>query len=103
MKKREKYDKEFKEMAVSLLSTGKKAKEVADDLGIKAYLVSRWRRESIKYGSGSFSGNGRANMTEHEREMAKLKKELREVQLERDILKKAVGIFSRSDSKSMNS
>lgn len=99
MKTRRKYDKEFKELAVSLLDAGKTPQEVASDLGIKANLVCRWRRESIRYGNGSFSGNGRANMTDHEREVAKLKKELLEVQMERDILKKAVGIFSKGDSK----
>ena len=41
-------------------------------------------------------------MTEEESELAKLKKELAEVKMERDILKKAVGIFSKSDGKSMN-
>lgn len=103
MKKRKSYDKEFKEMAVSLLKTGKKAKDVAADLGITSDLVNRWKRESIRYGSGSFSGNGRANLNEEQKQIVELKKQLREVQLERDILKKAVGIFSKGDSKYMNS
>jgi len=42
-------------------------------------------------------------MTEEQKEIAKLKKELRDAQLERDILKKAVSIFSRSDGKYSNS
>jgi len=103
MKICKKYDKEFKEMAISLLNTGKTAKDVAADLGIKPYLVSRWKREYIKHGSGSFSGNGRANLNEEQKQIAELKKELRETQIERDILKKAVGIFSKGDSKYMNS
>jgi transposase len=38
-------------------------------------------------------------LTEAEQELARVKKELRETQMERDILKKAVSIFSRSDGK----
>ena len=38
-------------------------------------------------------------MTELETEIARLKKELKEMQMERDILKKAVSIFSKSDGK----
>ena len=41
----------------------------------------------------------RLSLTEQEREIVKLKKALKEVQFERDILKKAVGIFSSTDSK----
>jgi transposase len=52
----------------------------------------------------SFPGNGKVILSETEQELARLRKELRETQLERDILKKAVGgpprgIFSRSDGK----
>ena len=41
-------------------------------------------------------------MTDLEREVARLKKELRDAKMERDILKKAVSIFSKSDGKSTN-
>jgi transposase len=41
-------------------------------------------------------------MTDLERENASLKKALRDAKMERDILKKAVSIFSRSDGKSTN-
>lgn len=103
MKKRKSYDKEFKEMAVSLVNSGKKASEVAADLGIACDLVNRWRRESLKYGTGSFSGNGIKNLSEEQKQIADLKKALRETQIENEILKKAVGIFSKRDSNYMNS
>lgn len=97
--KRKKYDKEFKHMAVNLCLAGKSTSEVAEDLGIRPEIVSRWKREYSKFGKNSFSGNGNPVQTDSEKEIARLKKELREAQLERDILKKAVSIFSRSDSK----
>ena len=102
-KTRRNYDKEFKLMAVNLCDTGKTAKEVANELGIRADLISRWRREYDQHKEGSFSGHGNVNMTEDQKEIVRLKKELREAQLERDILKKAVSIFSKGDIKSTNS
>lgn len=90
-------------MAVSLCETGKTGAEVGRELGIRPGLVCRWRREFGRYREGSFSGNGNPNMTEAEKENARLRKELRDTQIERDILKKAVGIFSKDDSKSFGS
>ena len=52
-------------------------------------FVSRWRRELDQYQEASFSGNGNPRMTEEQAEIARLKKELKEAQIERDILKKA--------------
>lgn len=90
-------------MTVNLCLTGKSIIEVSEELGIRAELVRRWRREHERYQEGSFSGRGNANMTSEQKEIAQLKRELREAQLERDILKKAVSIFSKGDSKYSNS
>lgn len=98
-RERRHYDKEFKLMAVNLCLTGKTAREVAEDLGIKVDLVRRWRREYEQYEEGSFSGHGNANLTDDQKEIARLKKELKEVQIEREILKKAISIFSKGDNK----
>lgn len=100
-KQRRSYDKEFKMMTVNLCQSGKATSDVAKDLDVSIDLVNRWKREYAQYGSNSFAGNGNVVMTDVEKELAQLKKELREVQIERDILKKAVSIFSRSDSKNM--
>ena len=96
------FDKEFKEMTVSLCKSGKSAKEVSQELGIRVELVRRWKREYGKYKEGSFSGHGNVNMTDEQKENTRLKKALKESLLENEILKKAVGIFSRSDVKSTN-
>ena len=95
-------------MALNLCHTGKSTKEVAEDLGIRAELVRRWKREHEQYQEGSFSGHGNANMTAEQKEIARLKRELKEAQIERDgaaprILKKAISIFSRNDVKYSNS
>jgi len=98
-KERRSFDKEFKLMAIELCQSGKSTNEVADDLDIGADLVRRWKREFVRYKEGSFSGNGNVNLTDDQKENAKLKRALKESLLENEILKKAVGIFSRSDGK----
>lgn len=102
-RERRNFDKEFKMMAVNLCLTGKSTKEVAEELGIRSDLVRRWKREHSQYKEGSFSGHGIANLTDEQKEIARLKKELRDAKEERDILKKAVSIFSKNDGKFSNS
>ncbi len=98
-KERRKYDKEFKIMAVDLMNSGKTSKQVGLDLGIGSDLVRRWKREFSSNQSSCFSGNGVPNLTPEQKEINQLKRDLREAELERDILKKAVGIFSKSGGK----
>ena len=102
-KERRQFDKEFKLMALNLCLSGKPTREVAEELGVRTELISRWKREYGQFNSGSFSGHGNMNLTDEQKEITKLKKELKEAQLERDILKKAVSIFSKGDNKYSNS
>jgi len=100
---RKHYSKEFKQKAVKLSNVRGNAREVADDLGIRAELIYRWRREMNNNPDLAFGGNGKKQLTPDQRALAKLQKELSDVKMERDILKKAVSIFSASDRKSTNS
>ncbi len=99
-KERQSYDREFKKKAVELSFARGNAKEIAEELGIRPELLYRWRREYQQYESNSFPGKGKPKMNEMEREVVRLKKELRDAKMEREILKKAVSIFSKSDGKS---
>lgn len=98
-RERKTYPKEFKLMSVELSNTRNDLSALAKELDIPASLLYRWRREYAGKQSHSFPGNGKVSLTAAEQEVAQLKKELRETQMERDILKKAVSIFSRSDGK----
>jgi transposase len=69
------------------------------ELGVRSELVSRWKREYKANREGSFSGHRNSVRTDAEKEIARLKKELKETLIERDILKNAASILSRSDSK----
>ena len=99
MKTRRKYDQEFKQMAVELSHHREDISKLAEELDIKPNLLYRWRREAKHAQGGAFPGHGNPKQTEEQKEIARLKKELREAKLERDILKKAVSIFSKSDGK----
>lgn len=100
---RKHYSKEFKQKAVELSDVRGNTRAIADDLGIRAELIYRWRRELNNNPDLAFGGNGKKQLTPEQKELAKLQKELSDVKMERDILKKAVSIFSASDRKSTNS
>jgi transposase len=93
MKKRV-YNEEFKKMAVELSFTKSSVIETAAELGIDAGRLSKWR--GIYKGDKEPSSTG---LTADQIKIKKLEKDLKEAQLERDILKKAVSIFSRGDGK----
>jgi len=92
-KPRRTYDKEFKKEAVRLvLEEGYSAASVERNLGISTNIVYRWVRESEKDPEHVFPGKGRLKPPEEE--VRALQRELARVKRERDILKKAVAIFS---------
>lgn len=68
--------------------------EVARELNVKWDTLNRWKN---KYQTGKLNATGTVIKTKEEIEITQLKKALKEAELERDILKKAVGIFTKSD------
>ncbi len=91
---RRSYTAEFKMEALRLLETsGKSASEIERELGIGDGCLRQWRKKLDADGSGAFPGHGRVSADQEE--LVRLKRELEVVRQERDILKKAVAIFSR--------
>jgi transposase len=89
------YPKEFKIEAIKLLNLGDKpVTELAMELGVKRSLLYRWKDQFEEKGESAFSGSGRPR-NDQLGEVSKLKKELKEVTEERDILKKAAAYFAR--------
>ena len=88
--KKKRFDKDFKLSAVKMVTEGgHKASEVARNLGIHPNMLYSWKRKYTDNGDKAFPGKG------HLTELAALRRKLREIEMERDILKKAVGIFSK--------
>ena len=92
--KRRKYDREFKVEAVKLvIGEGGSGAEVARNLGIHENLLSKWREKYIQDTAHAFPGKGRLKPAEEE--LRRMKRALADVTQERDILKKALAIFSK--------
>ena len=89
---RKKYSKEFKLEAVQMLQEGTKTgREIEKDLGIGSGQVYRWKKLFAEDGARAFPGNGKPR----EAELAELRKANTNLREERDILRKAVAIFSK--------
>ncbi len=95
MQERRKYTREFKEQAVGLLEKGEKSgREIEEDLGIGGGMIYRWRAQlrAERNGTRAFPGNGNPR----DEELARLRRELKVVKEEREILRKALAIFSKA-------
>ena len=92
-KKRKGYDRAFKVEAVRLVrEEGRSVASVASDLGIGGNLLHRWKQQFIQQGDTAFVGTG--NISLEQAELRRLRRQLAEVTEERDILKKAIAVFS---------
>ena len=88
-----KYDREFKVEAVRLATEpGSSAAKVERDLGIGQGCICRWKRELSRNGEEAFPGKGL--LAPADDELRRLHRENERLSRERDILKKALAIFS---------
>ena len=93
-KKRKRFDRQFKLDAVNLIiNGGRSVREVARDLGIDENTLYRWKRNLEGEGSDAFPGKGR--LSPQEEELRRLRRDLEQVKEDREILKKALGFFSK--------
>jgi len=95
------YTDEFKLEALELLAnSGKSAGQIERELGITPGLLTKWRAKYQtvqKRGEGGEVDLELTDMEAAKRKIKRLERELAEVKEEREILKKAVGIFSKKN------
>lgn len=92
--RRRHFTREFKRNAVHLVTEkGMAVGKVARDLDIHPNLLHLWRRKLLKDGEKAFVGKGHSSPDGAE--IKQLRKELERVREERDILKKALAVFSK--------
>jgi len=92
------YDKDFKRDAIrQMKESGKTQKEMAQLLGVSEASIYKWKKEIEKQGKGAFEE------TAEQAELKRLRKRNKELEMERDILKKAVAIFSKPPNGNTNS
>ena len=90
---RRRFSREFKAEAVRMVREGGlNLAEVAKDLEIRPEMLRRWKRQVEPAGGGAFPGSGR--LAPDDEEARRLRRELQWVREERDILKRALAIFS---------
>jgi transposase-like protein len=78
-----KYDNEFKQQAIKKILDGQSVASVSRELGVSEGVLHKWKQAKLEISS------------DVEKEVVELKKRLREVEMESDILKKAALIFGR--------
>jgi transposase len=83
-----KYDDEFRRNAVKKVLDGQSVRSVSQELGVNESLIHKWRRAALKNGDGKQTAQELS-------ETAELKKRIRELEMEVEILKKATLIFGR--------
>lgn len=90
--KRRRYDAEFKENILKLNAQGRSVSSLSASFGVSESVIHRWKSEQREQGISL----GQSEESELLAEVKRLRSQLREVEQERDILKKALGIFSRT-------
>ena len=91
--KRKQYSSQFKREAVQLVTQGGLSiAQAARDLGLNDNMVSRWKKEAEQNGQRAFPGQGHPQ----DEELSRLRRENEVLRQEREVLKKAISIFSQA-------
>ena len=94
MTKRKKYTKEFKLDAISLVRDQNiSVAEASRNLGVSPQMLGRWIKEEESEDGQAFRGNGK--LTPEQDEIRKLKTQVKRLEMEREILKKATVFFAK--------
>lgn len=88
---RRRYDADFKNEVLKMVESGRPVPEIAQSLGIGNNLIYYWVKRAKK---GNAAQKAKPELVFDEEKLA-LQKRVRELEMEREILKKALGIFSR--------
>ena len=92
------YTREFKLGAARMVVVeGKGQVEVAKDLGIGYSTLAKWISDFKKNGKDSFPGKGQ--LLPWDQEKRDLEKKLRRAEMERDLLKKTMGLFAGAETR----
>ena len=97
MAKRRTFTREYKVEAVKLVTEqGRSFAEAAQTLGVPDTLLRAWKKALEAAGEQAFPGHGQVPPAEEE--LRRLRAEVKRLQMERDILKKAAAFFAKESS-----
>lgn len=101
-KRRKTYTREFKLEVLHLAeNTDKPVSHLEQDLGLSVGTIHHWRRQVLVDGEDAFPGSGR--VTGQAEMIRRLQREIKVLREERDILKKAINVFSQDEQRSTSS
>ncbi len=90
---RRRYSREFKLEAVRQLAEGRQLTQVGRELGVDPSVLRRWKEQVDLDPATAFPGNGQPRS--EEAELTRLRKEVAQLRLERDFLRKAAAFFAK--------
>ncbi|MDZ7657652.1 transposase [Fodinibius sp.] len=90
---RKSYSREYKLDVVQQSYLRENISALASELGLSPAMIYKWRAAYDGSSSSSFPGKGVEKLTPEQAELQRIKAENAELRMERDILKKAIGIF----------
>lgn len=96
------YPAEFRQQLIELVRTGRKPEELAREFGCTGQSIRNWVAQAAIDNGKPLPG--KAGLTSAEREeVARLRRQVRQLQMERDILEKATAWFAGRNGSSSNS
>lgn len=90
VKRRRKYDQDFKQEVLKMVENGRDVTDIARSLGIGTSLIYRWRNSANR----DMTGSGKASGLVIDEEKIAMRKRIKDLEMDREILKKALGIFT---------
>lgn len=106
MSRKRRFDKDFKLQVVRRsLEQDVSVKQLAEELDIAVPTISRWRKEFLDVGGPdlAFPGHGKQALSEQQQQIRQLQAKLKDKELELEVLKKAIRIFSKEGPNSTRS
>ncbi|SMO97953.1 transposase [Gracilimonas mengyeensis] len=91
------FTKEFKLDVIQQSYHRDNIRELANELDLRPELIYKWRTQYQNSPVASFPGKGVEALSPQEQKLRALQKENAELRMERDILKKAIGIFGKTN------
>lgn len=95
-KSRPPYPAEFRQQMIELVRAGRSPAELSREFGCTAQVIGLWVRQAKV--DAAVPGHGGLTSVERE-ELARLRRQVRQLQMERDILAKATAWFAAHDAK----
>jgi transposase len=96
------YPPEFRQQMIELVQAGRNPEELADEFGCSAQSIRNWVAQAAIDNGKPTAGKDRLNSAERE-ELTRLRRQVRQLQTERDILAKATAWFAGRNGNSSNS